>query len=581
MKTMYKLVKMTFKRYKGLYLVLFAQLIVNSFFSVFTAYAVSLLINCFETNRYLDSIRMVIVIVLVEVIILVLKRIITAKFNDSQLKMEETINQMVSEKIMDLPFNYLEDSYYMQLKDNAVMGINNMGTIYDFFNSAISILTNLLTIVALSLVIAKFDYRLVILLIVASVLSVIITNLSTKTMIKFFQDLLPINFKYGYYLDVLTSVSISKEFRLYSLFEVIESRFKGFAGEIVQYFKRTLLIQAGFDFAISLVRYLTLALIYVITAIKTMTAQLAISSFTLTSAAAINFSNAVSEMIASSGSLLRAIEYVKPIITFMEISEIKTKGHLKLEKIESIEFDSVSFKYPNNDKQVLDEVSFKINSKEKISIVGLNGAGKSTIVKLLCMLYKPDKGAIKVNGIDIYQYDYQSYISHISTIFQDYKLFNFSIKDNIGFEISDQKAIELLKEVNIYDYISTLKNGINSNINREYDSDGIQMSTGQLQKVAIARGLAKDSDFIILDEPTSALDPLAEAEVYENFNQLTQGRCAIFISHRMSSSIFCDRVLVLDNGRVADFDSHEKLMKKKDGLYYKMFTTQAENYQLS
>ena len=107
------------------------------------------------------------------------------------------------------------------------------------------------------------------------------------------------------------------------------------------------------------------------------------------------------------------------------------------------------------------------------------------------------------------------------------------------------------------------------------------MSTGQLQKVAIARGLAKDSDFIILDEPTSALDPLAESEVYENFNQLTQGRCAIFISHRMSSSIFCDRILVLDNGRVADFDSHEKLMKKKDGLYYKMFTTQAENYQLS
>lgn len=98
---------------------------------------------------------------------------------------------------------------------------------------------------------------------------------------------------------------------------------------------------------------------------------------------------------------------------------------------------------------------------------------------------------------------------------------------------------------------------------------------------AIARGLAKDSDFIILDEPTSALDPLAESEVYENFNQLTQGRCAIFISHRMSSSIFCDRILVLDNGRVADFDSHEKLMKKKDGLYYKMFTTQAENYQLS
>ncbi|MGN1399260.1 MAG: ABC transporter ATP-binding protein [Erysipelotrichaceae bacterium] len=581
MKTMLKLLKMTYKRYKGLYFVLLAQLIVNSLFSVFTAYSLSLLISCFETGDYENSVKMVIFIVVVEAVLLMLRRINTAKFNNCQLKMEETVNQMVSEKIMELPFNYLEDARYMQLKDNAVMGINNMGAIYDFFNSTINILTSLLTIAALSVVIAQFDYKLVILLFVGAVISFVITNLSTKTMIKFFRDLLPINFKYGYYLDTIISISACKEFRLYSLFEVIEEKFKGFAKEIVKYLKRTFTIQAGFEFAISLVRYVILAFIYLITAVKTISAQMAVSNFTLTSSAAISFSNAVSEMINSSGRFLRAIEYVKPIITFMEIEPVKTDGDLQLDRIDTIEFDRVSFHYPNTEKLVLDDVSFKINAKEKISIVGLNGAGKSTIVKLICMLYKPDQGMIKVNGVDIYQYDYLSYIKHISSIFQDYKLFNFSIKDNIAFDISDEQAESLLRKVNIFDYVSSLKNGIHSNINKEYDIDGILMSTGQLQKIAIARGLAKDSDFIILDEPTSALDPLAEAEIYENFNQLTAGKSAIFISHRMSSSIFCDKILVLDQGKVVDFAPHQVLMEKKDSLYYKMFTTQAENYQLS
>lgn len=581
MKTMLKFVRLSFARYSGIYLVLFAKTLVDSIFTVFTAYSLSLLIGCVEQANDLSAVKMVVIIVVVEAILLWLRRVLTGCQQNGHVKMEETVNQMVSEKIMSLPFNYLEDARYMQMKENALMGINNMGAVYDFFQSLLTIVSSLISIAALSVVIFQFDVYLVIILFVGALLAIFITTLSTKTMVKFFNDLLPINFKYGYYLDLLTSNTVCKELRMYSLFQVIEEKFKYFSDGMIHYFMKIMVKESAFNFAVSLVRYVVLAFIYILTAMKTMGLQLPISSFTLTCSAAISFSSAVNEIIAASGRFIRAIEYVKPIIAFMEIPLTKNEGSLKLEHFETLEFDHVSFTYPNTNQLVLDQVSFTIKANEKISIVGVNGAGKSTIVKLICMLYRPDQGCIKVNGIDIYQYDYLSYIQHISSIFQDYKLFCFSIKDNIGFEIKQQKALDLLSQVHILPAIQKLKNGIFSNLNKEYDLDGVALSQGQLQKIAIARGLAKNSDFIILDEPTSALDPLAEAEIYENFYELTKGKTAIFISHRMSSSVFCDKILVLQHGKVVDFAPHQELMEKKEGLYYQMFTTQAQNYQLS
>lgn len=250
--------------------------------------------------------------------------------------------------------------------------------------------------------------------------------------------------------------------------------------------------------------------------------------------------------------------------------------------VETLEFSHVTFTYPKAEKPVLQDVSFQIHRGQKISIVGLNGAGKSTLVKLICRMYRADSGEIRVNGKDIYTYDYLSYMKAISAVFQDYRLFNFSIAENIScVEQGDEQEINrLIDQVGLRNKIDELPEGIYSRFGKEYDEQGIEMSGGQDQKIAIARALYKEASMVILDEPASALDPIAEAEIYEKFNSLVEDKTAIYISHRMSSSVFCDRILILDGGRVADFDTHDNLMRKTDSLYYKLFQSQAENYRV-
>ncbi|HHZ11660.1 MAG TPA: ABC transporter ATP-binding protein, partial [Acholeplasmataceae bacterium] len=245
-----------------------------------------------------------------------------------------------------------------------------------------------------------------------------------------------------------------------------------------------------------------------------------------------------------------------------------------------IEFRNVTFTYPRSEQVILDGISFKINKGEKISIVGLNGAGKTTFVKLLCRLYRPKSGEILVNGRSIYEYDYESYLRQISAVFQDFKLFSYSLKENILNEDGDEEeAYKVACKVGLKEKIDSLPEGINSLYSKIFDEKGIELSGGEAQKVAIARALHKNASLVILDEPTSALDPIAEAEIYMHFNELVEEKTAIYISHRMSSSVFCDRIIVIDSGKISAIAPHAELMKDTEGLYYKLFMTQAQNYQ--
>jgi len=311
--------------------------------------------------------------------------------------------------------------------------------------------------------------------------------------------------------------------------------------------------------------------------------KIGLGSFTMYVSSAINFTKSTVELGNSITTIGQMLGYLDPFMEFMALpneSEQKCKVPFSGE-VESIKFENVSFSYPKSDVIVLDDISFEINKNEKISIVGLNGAGKTTLIKLICRLYHPTSGKIYINGHDIFEYDYDSYMKVIATVFQDYKLFAFSIDENITCDAqnsNENKVMQLIKDVGLEQKIKELPNGIASMFGKAYDEEGIEMSGGQGQKVAIARALYKDASLIILDEPTSALDPLAEAEIYENFNNLVGSKTAIYISHRMSSSVFCDKILIIDGGKVSDFDTHSNLMKKKESLYYKLFTSQAVNY---
>ena len=250
-------------------------------------------------------------------------------------------------------------------------------------------------------------------------------------------------------------------------------------------------------------------------------------------------------------------------------------------EFESLEFKNVSFRYPSAEKYSLQDVSFRIGKAETLALVGVNGAGKSTLEKLLLRFYDVTEGEILYNGINIKEYDLNQYRNIFGAVFQDYRNFAISVYENvICHECSDEekaKAESALRRSGIWEKISTLPDGGETVLTREFDKNGAGLSGGENQKVSAARLFAKDFQFAVLDEPSSALDPIAEYKMYENLIQVTENKTVLYISHRLSSAVLSDRIIVIGGGRVLEQGSHEELMAL-GGKYNEMFTLQASSY---
>lgn len=248
--------------------------------------------------------------------------------------------------------------------------------------------------------------------------------------------------------------------------------------------------------------------------------------------------------------------------------------------IEKIEFRNVSFKYPHSDEYVLKNISFSVGKNEIIFIAGLNGSGKSTILKLLAKMYIATEGDILINDININEYETESYLKQISAVFQDFRLFNYSIKQNITFEEeTDEKIEELMDALRLRELRKAYPQGINTVLNRDFYKDGIELSGGMSQKVALARAVYKESSVLLLDEPTSAMDFISESNFFENMRELNGNRIGICVSHRMFSCKISDRVLLIEKGRLIAQGKHEELIET-NSLYRDLCKTQ-EHIQVS
>ena len=274
--------------------------------------------------------------------------------------------------------------------------------------------------------------------------------------------------------------------------------------------------------------------------------------------------------------------YLSTYEDFIAQPSMAYDGTLPIEKRDDgqyeFAFHDVSFSYPGTDLPVLEHVTLSFAIGNKTALVGRNGAGKTTLIKLLCRLYEPTSGYITLNGIDIRKYNYKEYTQAFSVVFQDFHLFSLPLDENIaaGTEIDEAALQSSLAKVGLTERVQRLPQGAHT---RLYNNNGagVDLSGGEAQRTAIARALYKDAPFVILDEPTAALDPIAEAEIYEQFSQMVSGKTAVYISHRMSSCKFCDRIVVLDHGRIAEDGTHDTLLAKH-GIYASLYETQAQYY---
>ena len=276
--------------------------------------------------------------------------------------------------------------------------------------------------------------------------------------------------------------------------------------------------------------------------------------------------------------------HLKKMYDYLDIPNHMYQGSLTVEKREDneyyIEFRNVSFKYPRTENYVLHNVNLKFKIGEKLAVVGMNGSGKTTFIKLLCRLYDPTEGEILLNNVDIRKYDYKEYMSIFSVVFQDFKLFSFGLGQNVSasFNYNEELAKKCLEKAGFYERLQSMKKGLETSIYKDLDEEGVEISGGEAQKIALARALYKNAPFIILDEPTAALDPIAEYEVYSKFNEIVQDKTAIYISHRLSSCRFCDVIAVFDGGQIVQRGVHDRLLQDTHGKYYELWNAQAQYY---
>ena len=284
--------------------------------------------------------------------------------------------------------------------------------------------------------------------------------------------------------------------------------------------------------------------------------------------------------------LRKTTKFVDNLREFLEyVPENTASGTVAVDVIDNIEISNLSFTYEGADKPTLHDLSLSLKRGERIALVGHNGAGKTTLIKLLMGLYSPTGGEIKVNGVNINDYEPKSYRSHFGTVFQDFQVFALSLAENVlcrkAENTDDRELVKVsLEKAQFGDLLEKLPDGIDTQVSHEFDEDGIVLSGGQAQKLAIARVFAKNPDVVILDEPSSALDPIAEYNMYRNMKKLSKNKAVIFISHRLSSARIADRIYMLENGTVTEKGTHDELMLL-NGQYAEMFNLQAQNYQES
>ncbi len=299
-------------------------------------------------------------------------------------------------------------------------------------------------------------------------------------------------------------------------------------------------------------------------------------------------SGAVTMIIYYLNDIRSNTPFVEDYMRYFDLPRKMYQGSLPIEKRAfcdggdydyKIEFRDVSFKYPGCEEYALRHLNLMFKVGERLAVVGRNGSGKTTFIKLLCRLYDPTEGRILLNGIDISKYDYDEYMRVFTVVFQDYRLFSFKLSENVaaGLEIDENFCIKCLEEVGFGDRLSELPEGINTYLYKNFDKNGIEISGGEAQKIALARALYKNAPFIILDEPTAALDPISEAAIYEQFNGIVGQKTAVYISHRLASCRFCDEIAVFEEGKIVERGTHDGLLEQC-GKYKELWDAQAGYY---
>ncbi|MGV8146282.1 MAG: ABC transporter ATP-binding protein [Alkaliphilus sp.] len=574
------LLKKTAKDYRVLVLI---SALLHTFTPLINIVGPRFIIDELLGNRNAKNIFMYVAFIIVTNLILGL---LTTKINNKLIIRNRMIKNEIElntgEKIMGMSFENLEDPQVLDFQSRAFQPMENQQVLFRLNQGFVTLTNSLFILVSLFFLIISINYFVFIFICLTTLLLIVFQSKEQKTSYKFQNDSVSVNRVYMYYMFGLQDFSYGKDIRLYDMEPLITKRAHEFNNKAMGMLANMYSSIGKYKAVNEIITRLQVILVYSYMTYQVLVKGLGIGAFTMYITAINVFSNSFREFISALIEIRSMLRYIRTYFEFIDRAKNdEKKGGILIREIESIEFRDVWFKYPRAENYVLKDINVKIDKGETIAIVGDNGAGKTTFVKLLTGLYEPSKGKILINGVNLEKLDYKQYINQLGVVFQDYRLFSFSIKENIALKDSEHLVEErmsyALSVVQMEGKISALPKGLNTTLYRTFEESGVELSGGECQKIAIARAAYRVNSLMVLDEPTASLDPIAEHEIYQNLKQLSKNKSTVFISHRMSSCLFCDNIILFDYGQIKEIGTHSILMRKK-GLYYKMFNAQAQFY---
>ena len=494
----------------------------------------------------------------------------------------EYVDIQLADRTMKMDFEHTEDPEALDALEKAQEGMSwYSGGIVGVLGAVFGLVNNAAALLGVSLIILFTCPWLLPVQIAALVVITILNAKNNKIDRDSFLELAKSNRVFGYVFWQLADFKLGKDIRLYDSADMMCGKAQHFSDEQIGIWRSTMRKQRKNSWGMDAVNALRDGISYFYIGFMAVTKAITVGDFSMCVSAAGTLYWSLYGIVSGVQTVSQKCAYAHRYIEFLRFPAAMVKGTKPVKPGEhTIEFRHVSFKYPRSEKLVLRDINLTIKSGEHLSIVGLNGAGKTTFIKLLCRLYDVTEGEILVDGVNIKEYPEEEYRRLFSVVFQDFQLFAFSLRENIAFgEQADDKELErVLKLAGLWEDAQKLPNGLDTMLYKSFDENGTDLSGGQRQKTAIARALYRNAPVVILDEPTAALDPVAEYEIYRQFNTLVGGKTAVYISHRLSSCKFCDRIVVFADDTIKENGTHEQLVGIDGGIYAGMFAEQAKYY---
>lgn len=426
---------------------------------------------------------------------------------------------------------------------------------------------------------------LLIFIVINTLISIHFNAVSTIKNHKIWDEAIPQNRMLIYILyNYINSYHAGKDIRLYNQKQMIMTNYKKTLKKFELLFSKLERNQSKYTNINTISSSVIGLLIYIFIGIKALYKLIGLGDLFKYINAINQFSQGLNTFLNTFNVLRTNNVYLEVLYEFLDLPNTFYHGTLTTEKRADneyeLEFHNVSFKYSCTDIYALKNLNLKFNIGQRMAVVGMNGSGKTTMIKLLCRLYDPTEGEITLNGIDIKKYEYEEYLSIFSIVFQDFQLFSFPLGQNVAAAVNydSAQAKKCLEKAGFKDRLSNMPKGLETPLYKDFEEDGVEISGGEAQKTALARALYKDAPIIVLDEPTAALDPIAEYEIYSKFNKIVGDKTAIYISHRLSSCRFCDDIAVFHEGMLIQRGSHDNLLADKNGKYYELWNAQARYY---